>query len=436
MTNQAKTDNQAKNGWGFDRLARYKMEHERQGDFAILSDEPGRKSYLCTHPDAVAQILTEGDKRFRRAPQFIETMRRMTGEGLITSEDDSWKSQRTVIEIGFSEERYEEMIRATASAVNIVNNEWSGAAFETNLHEQMQRLSYLSIMEFMFGADKGTEVFDYKSTMVEALIELSTAVDRYNRGLPQNPEVFSTSFIKMDDALGLIVTRRMSGTKPTGDFLSHLIESYTSSDRRCNWTRVFDELKTLLIVGNQSVASGLSWLFYLLDRHPAVKQKYLEEISSLAKSRSVSLNELESLRFSRAILQETLRLYPPVWSVDRVATSDEIVSGRTVEAGSHVVVCQWLTHRHKDFWEHPERFNPDRFLDSSQPLSHEYAYFPYGGGRRACVVEKFAELQMMTAMVILGQAFEIEFVSQTEIDAVGSFVLVPEDDMQVRITKR
>src|SRR5690606_679558 len=183
------------------------------------------------------------------------------------------------------------------------------------------------------------------------------------------PEVFSTSFIKMDDALGLIVTRRMSGTKPTGDFLSHLIESYTSSDRRCNWTRVFDELKTLLIVGNQSVASGLSWLFYLLDRHPAVKQKYLEEISSLAKSRSVSLNELESLRFSRAILQETLRLYPPVWSVDRVATSDEIVSGRTVEAGSHVVVCQWLTHRHKDFWEHPERFNPDRFLDSSQPLS-------------------------------------------------------------------
>jgi len=197
----------------------------------------------------------------------------------------------------------------------------------------------------------------------------------------------------------LVAERNRTGTDGRGDVLSRLIVSASAeTDPRVGRRRLRDELVTLLLAGHETTASTLGWTFYLIDRHPEVAKRLGEEARSVLGDRLPVLDDLNRLTYTSAVIEEVMRLYPAVWLLPRKALADDVVGGYRVPAGSDVVICPYVLHRHPDFWDRPEQFDPERFTAGTPSGRPRYAYIPFGAGPRVCIG---SHLGLMEAAIVV-----------------------------------
>jgi cytochrome P450 len=231
----------------------------------------------------------------------------------------------------------------------------------------------------------------------------------------------------LEEVVKILVANKKARAGGTGeDVMSRLIElTRNEPDPDVGKQRMRDELVTLLLAGHETTASTLSWSFYLLSEHPQVWERLHAEAVAVLGDRTPTVDDLPQLRYTSMVIEEVMRMYPPVWILPRLAQADDEIGGYHVPAGADVVVCPYLMHRHPGFWTDPERFDPERFAPEASSARPRYSYIPFGAGPRFCVG---SNLGMMEAVLVLATVVrELRLVRQP------GYRVVPEPMLSLRI---
>jgi cytochrome P450 len=209
----------------------------------------------------------------------------------------------------------------------------------------------------------------------------------------------------------LIDERREAG-EDTGDLLSTLaFARYEDSGELMDRDQLRAEVITLFLNGHETVSDALGWAFYLLSKHPSVERKLHEELATVLGGRTPTMDDVPTLKYTSWIIEESMRLYPPAWVIERDTIEADEVGGYDIPPKSTVVLSQWVTHRHPEFWENPEGFDPERFSPERSAGRHRFAYFPFGGGPRLCVGNNFAMMEMVLVLATIAQRYHLDLIS-------------------------
>jgi cytochrome P450 len=208
-----------------------------------------------------------------------------------------------------------------------------------------------------------------------------------------------------------IIAAHQDGSRP-GDLVSLLLAARDpDSGRPLTHTEIRDELMTIFLAGHETTGTGLSWMLYAMSKHPHVREQLEAEVDAVLGGRTPGLDDLARMPYSRMVVQEALRMYPPIWLYPRDAMADDEVGGFHIPQGSSVFLTPYVTHRHPAFWDNPEAFDPERFTSEQVASRPRFAYFPFGGGQRQCIGNNMALLQMQLLLVMMAQRFRLQVVS-------------------------
>ena len=204
--------------------------------------------------------------------------------------------------------------------------------------------------------------------------------------------------------------------------LSMLLKSRAGDDRLDD-REIRDELMNLVLAGHETIASTLSWLLFLMSKHPQTARRVRAEVRDVLGDRDPTIADLPKLVLTKRVILETMRLYPAAWMIPRQAVGDDVIMGYTVPAGSIVVLCPFLTHRHQRDWPNPEGFDPERFTPARIAKRPEHAYLAFAAGPRNCAGTHFAMMQLTIAAAMLLRHYRFDLVAGFEAQLEASLVL-------------
>src|SRR6266699_5729559 len=215
----------------------------------------------------------------------------------------------------------------------------------------------------------------------------------------------------LDQVVRDIITRRRQQNSDTGDLLSMLLFARDEeTGQGMNDQQVRDEVMTLLIAGHETVSTALTWTWYLITKHSEVERHLHAELNRVLGGQIPTVDHLAKLPYTRMVLEETLRLYPPAWVFGRKAVADDEIGGYFIPANSMIVLSPYITHRHPAFWDNPEVFEPERFTPERSASRPHYTYFPFGGGPRVCIGNNFALMEMQLILATVAQRYKLRLV--------------------------
>ncbi|MBM2620111.1 cytochrome P450 [Actinoplanes sp. LDG1-06] len=385
-----------------DRIGMMTGAAERYGD-AVAVPVAHKTLYFFNHPDLVRHVLADNAANYRKGIGLSHA-RRALGDGLLTSEGELWRKQRHVIQPSFQSRRlarHADAIAQEAGAlVTRLRKRSGGEPFD--VVTEMTGLTLGVLGRTLLESDLGgfsTLGDAFGAVQDQAMFELATlsAVPMW-MPLPHQMR-FRRARRELQRVVDHLVRERGDRAGSRDDVLSRLIVSAGQErDPRVGRIRLRDELVTLLLAGHETTASTLCWTLALLDQHPQVRDRVAEEARAVLGDRLPGHADLARLPFATMVVQEAMRLYPPVWLLPRQSLADDEVGGHRVPAGADVLVCPYTLHRHPEFWEDPDRFDPDRFDGKRQRDRPRYAYLPFGAGPRVCVG---SVLGMMEAVFVI-----------------------------------
>jgi cytochrome P450 len=362
--------------------------HERYGDVVRYRADRWTITSLI-RPDHVKHVLQDNHFNFVKAgtPDIV-MMRHMLGEGLLTSDGPAWLRQRRMAQPAFHRERLERFGSAITAATLDLVEAWRAPARDGrvfDIPEQMTHLTTRILAQAIFGVDIEHELADF-FVAVQAMNEYMGHFDPRDFGAMMRFKGHQMSVHEIVDAI--IEKRRnaaangRNGDDSGSDFLALLLNARDEDGSAMEPRQLRDQVTTLLMAGHETTAKALSWTWLLIDRHPEVLSALLAEIATLG-GRTPGVSDLAALPYTQAVVQEAMRLYPPVWIITRRATEEDEVGGFTMPAGSLIVMSAYVIHRQAEWWPDPERFDPARFVDAAP--RHPFAYFPFSAGPRQCI---------------------------------------------------
>jgi cytochrome P450 len=395
-----------------------------------------KPTFLVCHPSGIQYVLQDNHQNYCKGQDY-DQLKSVIGQGLITSEGDLWRKQRYSIQPGFHRQRIISFAQTMAATTAEMLQEWDSKCSRgqpLNVAEEMMHLTLRIASQTLFSAD-----VDTASGVVElALPIVLDHVTKRTLRLVNLPEWLPTlenlrhqRAIKLLDelVLAMIADRHHTG-KDKGDLLSMLLAA-TDPDtgKHMSDQQVRDEVMTLFLAGHETTANALGWTWYLLSKHPDVERKLSAEVTQVLGGRTPTYEDLPNLKYMTLVIEESMRLYPPVWWITRRALTDDEIVGYHIPAGSMVHLVPYVTHRHPDFWENPEGFDPERFEADRSATRPRQAYFPFGGGPRSCIGSIFAmmEVKLIVAMVV--QAYRLHLVPSHPVELLPSITLRPKHGM-------
>ncbi|MEU9829813.1 cytochrome P450 [Micromonospora chersina] len=388
-----------------DRLGLMTSAADTYGDAVRLG--PGRRAlYFFNHPDHAKHVLTDNSENYHKGIGLVHA-RRALGDGLLTSEGELWRKQRKVIQPVFQPRRIAQQADTVAAeAAHMVERLRAHRTGTVDVLQEMTGLTLGVLGRTLLDTDLSGfrslgEAFE--SMQDQAMFEMAS-MSMVPSWVPLPTQVrFRRARRELQRVVDHLVADRVGRPGPgQDDALSRLIEStQRESDPRVGRQRMRDELVTLLLAGHETTASTLGWTFHLLDRHPQVWEKVHREAVEVLGDRNPVYEDLHRLEYTGMVISEVIRLFPPVWMLSRKAQQADEVGGYPVPAGADVLICPYTLHRHRDFWDRPETFDPERFRRGARADRTRYAYVPFGAGPRFCVGSHLGlmEAVFVTAMV-------------------------------------
>jgi cytochrome P450 len=389
------------------------------------------------HPDQVRDLLVTEHRRFAKG-RGLERARRMLGQGLLTSEGDFHLRQRRLVQPAFHRERIRGYGEVMADATARHLSGWRSGA-EVELHREMMRLTLTIVARTLFSADVSREV-DELGEAIGASVELFRQsllpFGQWLEYLPLGPgRRFRRTRARLDATIQRFIDQhRAAGDQ--GDLLSTLILAQDDEAHGEPMTdlQVRDEAMTLFLAGHETTANATSWALYLLSRHPAIAAQARDELARVLGGRSPGPDDVPALPYVTMVLAESMRLYPPAWTIGRRALAEWEVAGFTVTEGSLILASPWVTHRDPRWWPDPARFDPLRFTDEAKASRPRFAYYPFGAGPRICVGEQFAWMEGVLILASVLQRWHLELVDGVnEIVPAPSITLRPGGPMRMRV---
>lgn len=387
--------------------------HEVAGFGPVAHFRIGRQDvFLLSDPDGIEDVLVTSAASFRKG-RALERAKRTLGEGLLTSEGSFHLRQRRLVQPAFHKARVAGYAEAMIRAAQATRDRWQpGVALE--LAGEMNRLTLAIVADTLFGAEVGTgsDTARVQQAITDVMEMFDLVLVPFADWLIHLPlprmRRYRASQRALDEVIyGIIAARRQSG-EDRGDLLSMLLaaQDLEGASGGMNDQQLRDEVITLFLAGHETTANALTWAWVLLARHPEVERQLHVELDTVLGQRSPTAADVPRLAFTRSVLAETMRLYPPAWTLGRRAVKDYRWAGHDIPAGSLILMSQWIMHRDPRFWPDPERFDPGRWR-AEGPARPRYAYFPFGGGNRVCVGEAFAWTEGILVLATIAQRWRI-----------------------------
>ncbi len=369
--------------------------------------------FLVVHPDGVNQVLQENHRNYVKSVDY-RILKRVLGEGLLTSEGPLWLRQRRLMAPMFHRQRIAEFGATMVDSTLKMLDHWSSLASQGSTFDvcnEMMHLTLEIVARVLFKVELAGEMAHEIGRDVTVANE---RLGQFDLGtlLPWLPTPRNREFRRATRSLdaivaGIIADHRRSG-RDRGDLLSLLLAARDQeTGEAMSDQQVRDEALTLILAGHETTANALAWTWYLLSQNPDVERNLHAELAGVLGGRAPAVADLPNLRYTSMVIDESMRLYPPAWSVGRSPVADDEILGFNIPKGSSVMLSQWLTHRHPDFWENPEQFDPDRFSPERSANRPRYAYFPFGGGPRQCIGNVFALTEANLILAAVAQKYRL-----------------------------
>lgn len=408
------------------------------GDLARLRVGPYRL-VVVNHPDLVHEVLVAKDASFVKG-RALDQARDVFGQGLLTSEGEFHKRQRRLIQPAFHRRRIEAYADSMASDAAAAAERWrDGETFDAA--REMMRLTLRIVVRSLFNVDvedrSAREVGRALDALVAAFSLAPLPGARLLQRLPIPPFRRARQARETLDALVYRMIAERRRTEGGEDLLSLLLaardeEGGGGMDDR----QVRDEVLTLFLAGHETTANALAWSWYLLASHPEAEARLHAEVDAVLGDRLPRAADLPSLPYTRKVLAESMRLYPPAWAVSRKAVEPVTIGGHPFPAGTGVLAAQWLMHRDPRWFEDPLSFQPERWTEDFEARLPKLAYFPFGGGPRICIGMGFAWMEGVLLLATLGRRWKMRLVPGRPIEPSARITLRPKDGVWVTLSRR
>lgn len=400
---------------------------------------------LVARPEHVEHVLEGHRKNYVRGPIYQRKMRQLIGMGLGISEGDFWRRQRALMQPPFTARGIAPYAAEMVAATQDMLSRWEAQPDPTlEINREMIQLAMDVIGRTVFGMNFREGAMEMSEAFTQALDHLSrnivTVVD-VPRWIPTPANRrFNRALRTLDTFLYGIIERRERQPdvyQQATDLLSILLRARDgASGERMTRQQVRDEVMSVYFAGHETTAQALTWTWYLLSQHPEAETRLHAELDAVLGGRLPTLGDLHHLDYTRMVIEESMRLFPPVYAFARDAVTDDEIGGYHIPRGAMIILSPYVTHHHPQFWDAPERFEPERFTPERAKARHRLAYFPFASGPHTCIGNNFAMLEATLVLAMVAQRYRLRLVPNHPVEIASMITLRPRHGMRMTLEAR
>jgi len=399
------------------------------------------KEYLVVnHPDAIRHILVNNVKNYSRRKSYA-FLQELLGDGLLTSEGEPWRKQRRLSQPAFSKEQLHGLItQMDVSIQDYLKENWNTNSF-VDLEKSMNVLTLQILTQSILYSPTQSYFEKVQFDLHDALQYMTSS--RFNAlkilsKLPSKKKTKGKAAIKNVKTLvaKIISDRANPHSEKFNDLLEMLMSTKDEeTGESLGQEALLDEVMTMFVAGHDTTAAALTWIIYLLNKNPKALDRMKEELNVNWDGKVVTFETLNSLPYMKMVIQEALRLLPPVWAFGRKAKEDDVILNYQIKKGNSLNIPIYAIHRHPDFWEHPNEFYPEHFLPEAVKQRDKFAYMPFSLGQHRCIGEYFAIMEIQMVLMRIYKNFKIELTTQEPMEFIPLVTLKPKHAIQIQINK-
>ncbi|MEZ4404938.1 MAG: cytochrome P450 [Polyangiales bacterium] len=411
-------------------------EMQRLGDMVetwVLNDH----MVVVTHPALAEQTLLR-NAAIMQKDWFLRDLKRIIGEGLLSSEGDFWKRQRRLAQPAFHRERIAGYATVMVERAAAVADEWR-AGEHRDVHPDFMRTTLDVVGRTLFGAS--VDVAHRVEPALDAIMHWYGTPFLVGNPLAMKlplpaARAFHDAKRTLDEViLGIIEARRRKPDPDADDLLAMLLAAQDEDGSRMTDTQVRDEVMTLFLAGHETTALALSWTAWLLATHPAAQRALRDELATVLGDRDPTLEDMPRLRFTEAVVKESMRLYPPAWAIGRESTAPFELGGRRFGPRTQVWVNSYGMHRDGRYFTNPLAFTPERWMDGLDKRLPKFAYIPFGGGPRVCIGNTFAMMEAVLMLATFARRWSFAPAPDARVEARPSITLRPRYGVKLTLSR-
>lgn len=400
------------------------------------------------HPEAIQHILQDNNKNYHKGFEAVPTLEMTLGHGLLTNEGDAWLKQRRLMSPVFHHRNIEAMGEMmTRRTIQMYETRWVGnvrRSMPLNLAAEMMQLTLDIVSDALFSADVSAQA-QAVSDAVTVLVHDATM--RFDFPFYPQPHIptphnraFTRSLKQLNEIIYGIIRERRANPGEHHDLLQLLLaardpEAHDApGEARMSAQQLRDEVLTLFIAGHETTANWLTWTLYALSQYPEIEARVCDEIARVLNGRTPTAQDLPNLSYTRQVLDEVLRLYPPAWILTRQNLADDKLLEYKIPAHSFIAISPFVMHRHPAYWDAPETFDPERFTPERAKQYHRFLYFPFGGGPRLCIGKGLAQVEAHLILATLLQRCHFSLAKNSRVEMEATVTLRPKEGLWMRIS--
>ncbi len=398
------------------------------------------QAFLVNHPDLIRDLLVTNHSKFFKG-RALQRAKGLLGEGLLTSEKEFHLRQRRMIQPAFHRTRIAEYAKAMIEFSDQMSGEWKDGEIR-DIDREMMRLTLNIVGKTLFNANVETDAAQVGAAMTTIVSMFNFMLLPFSELLEKLPlpqvKRLKNARKTLDELIYKIINERRQSGEDTGDLLSMLLLAQDEeTGGAMTDAQIRDECLTLFLAGHETTANALTWTFYLLSQNPASERKFHAELDEVLNGKSLTPDDYPRLKYTEQILAESMRLFPPAWTLGRLATEAHEFNNFQVPAKSLVLASQFVMHRDPRFWENANEFQPERWEKISvKEAGNKFIYFPFSKGVRSCIGEQFAWMEGVLLLANLGKNWKLNLLPEQKIATQAMITLRPKFGMRMQIEKR
>ncbi|MGD8592944.1 MAG: cytochrome P450 [Gammaproteobacteria bacterium] len=401
---------------------------DQYGDICAVQSSRNKISYIVNQADYLKHILIRNSDNYKKGPGF-ELVKLLLGNGIIVSDGAFWRRQRRMIQPAFNKKFIGTLYQHIADCNRRLYQQWQHKAAHHQVIDITQNAAELSldvVLALLF-SDDVSRMYDEQGNNPFAFL---------THDLTRDLKVVLKFRTMIKHIRQLIAWRREAQPQRT-DFLAMFMAATDKETGEAMTDKeLINELTTLIIAGHETSAITLNWSWYFIANHPHIEQQLLDEIGSVADNEIPEYDSLGRLTGVRHVVEEALRLYPPVWLFSRTAINDDKLGDYEVPAGAHIFISPYYLHRHHAYWPDAERFDPQRFTERAVQTRHKTAYLPFSAGPRRCIGDFLAIVEMQAHFGLMLPEFRLEYLDERPIELEAGINLRSKHPLRFRISRR
>ena len=401
----------------------------RHGDIYRFHS-PARRAemWVINHPDDVKRVLVSNHKNYTKG-SGLDRVKILLGHGIMTSEGDLWKRQRYMMQPMF----HRRVITQFAALIDAANNrfiaKWEAQAARgelVNVTDDMSELTLEIVLLSIFGTDLARLAQEMGGNPFDIVTRE-----------PARDLKFAYRFRQLTKLVAALIKRRREERTEHFDFLGMLMDARDKeTGSPMSERELIDEVMTLIVAGHETTASGLNWTWYLLSQNPEAERRLHAEIDATEEKTAPSLADMEALAYTRNVCDEALSMYPPGWLLSRRTIAPDTLCGYSVPAGTDVLLCLYLLHRHPRYWKEPDAFRPERFDAAHEAERPRFAYMPFAAGPRHCIGETLALYEMYMHLYKVARRYRLTYVPDRPLELEAQINLRTRHPLMMKLERR